>query len=429
MFTTCLRTLTVTLVSLASGATAPAGVRVVDANHGPGTFSTNVQSAIDASANGDLVLIRTGSYAGFSLFGKSLVISAESGANVFVTDESSISALANTQSATIRGLHFSAGTGCATVSDSAMRVFATQGRVEFEDCSFEGGSPSIWIASAVVALARCTVTGRDSSFDCLGGGPAPAGVAITCGNATLDLESCVLVGGDGAAAQLSPTIPGKWVGGNAGARALWVASGSAFVAGCALTGGDGGSGALDTLQPTPTCVGPGAGGFGLVVGTNGHVQTLDSTLASGAAGVPHAACSAPAPTPATFVEGAGSLTIIPGATNTLTASSPAREGQSVTVSIDGMPGASTLLFVGVLPGSTFVPAASTYLSMQSTPLFVVGLGNLSPSGSIAFATNVGSFLPFGAFAQCRLQCVTCDVGSGDCRFGSVSVITLLDASL
>src|SRR5262245_60159975 len=40
---------------------------IVDASNGPGTSFTSIQSAVDAAAAGDVILVRTGTYAGFSV--------------------------------------------------------------------------------------------------------------------------------------------------------------------------------------------------------------------------------------------------------------------------------------------------------------------------------------------------------------------------
>ena len=53
-----------------------ANVLVVDANNGPGTNYTNLQAAIDAAAEGDLLLVRAGSYQA-TISAKSLVVQAE----------------------------------------------------------------------------------------------------------------------------------------------------------------------------------------------------------------------------------------------------------------------------------------------------------------------------------------------------------------
>src|SRR4029079_1068647 len=63
---------------------ARAEVRVVDGTGAPGTFAT-IQSACDASSDGDTVLVKAGTYATFALVNKGITVSAYPGASVHVT--------------------------------------------------------------------------------------------------------------------------------------------------------------------------------------------------------------------------------------------------------------------------------------------------------------------------------------------------------
>ena len=60
---------------LAAGASAQS-VFVVAPVAGPGVFSTDIQPAVDAAANGDLVLVRAGTYFGFTIDGKGVSVVA-----------------------------------------------------------------------------------------------------------------------------------------------------------------------------------------------------------------------------------------------------------------------------------------------------------------------------------------------------------------
>ena len=59
-----------------------AGILVVDASGG-GDF-LDLQAAVDASVEGDTILVRAGTYAGFVATGKGLLVAAERGASVQV---------------------------------------------------------------------------------------------------------------------------------------------------------------------------------------------------------------------------------------------------------------------------------------------------------------------------------------------------------
>jgi pectin methylesterase-like acyl-CoA thioesterase len=64
---------------LAAGASAQS-VFVVAPVAGPGVFSTDIQPAVDAAANGDLVLVKAGTYSGFTIDAKGVSVIADAGA-------------------------------------------------------------------------------------------------------------------------------------------------------------------------------------------------------------------------------------------------------------------------------------------------------------------------------------------------------------
>jgi hypothetical protein len=62
------------------------GLHVVDDDGGPGVAFTDLQAAVDAAADGDLILVRSGTYAPILVDGRSLSIVADAGADVLVLD-------------------------------------------------------------------------------------------------------------------------------------------------------------------------------------------------------------------------------------------------------------------------------------------------------------------------------------------------------
>src|SRR5262245_23875185 len=99
----CLAPLLVAFASpLASAQNA--NVLVVDAAGGPGSAFTDIQPAINAAANGDIVLVRSGSYAGFEVQAKSVSIVADAGASVVVNSASTIKQLGDDQRVEVMGV-------------------------------------------------------------------------------------------------------------------------------------------------------------------------------------------------------------------------------------------------------------------------------------------------------------------------------------
>src|SRR5262245_31533670 len=68
-----------TLLALATTSFAQTKTWVVDDVLGPGVDFIEVQPAVDAASAGDVILVRPGSFGGFALQGKGLVITADAG--------------------------------------------------------------------------------------------------------------------------------------------------------------------------------------------------------------------------------------------------------------------------------------------------------------------------------------------------------------
>lgn len=156
---------------------------------------------------------------------------------------------------------------------------------------------------------------------------------------------------------------------------------------------------------------------------------LDSAFTAGIAGVPGMSCPAGAATPSIVLVGGASVTAVGGRTNELVAPSPVREAAASNLTLTGPIGATVVLFASPAPATTSVPAAESYLYAQLAPAFVLGLGTVPLSGTLTLPYTVPSGLPQQAFASVWVQCVTCPASPSPCRFGSPSVLTMLDASL
>ena len=74
---TTLRALSASL--LLAGSLAAQTVLVVDAAGGPGSQFTDIQPAIGAATDGTRILVRPGTYRGFTIVGKSLSVFGEPG--------------------------------------------------------------------------------------------------------------------------------------------------------------------------------------------------------------------------------------------------------------------------------------------------------------------------------------------------------------
>jgi hypothetical protein len=78
---------------------------------GPSPDFTVLQSAVDAAASGDMLLVRSGSYSDWSISGKALAIVAERTARAHIVGAGDILGLSSSQCVALRGLQlYSLGT-------------------------------------------------------------------------------------------------------------------------------------------------------------------------------------------------------------------------------------------------------------------------------------------------------------------------------
>lgn len=217
---------------------------VVDSAGGPGVNFTTIQEAVDAAADGDLVVVRGSptAYApaivmkGLRIVGQPKAglrpILAPGGYGFFVQY------LQANRPCTLAGFDAVPGAKLAVLSCAAPVVLDSIGSpgagftvtitqvssITVRDSTFEPGSGySLVTAQSTVVLSRCTLLGRNASL-AGGGTPALAGIVATLG--TVTLVDCTVTGGLGAGS----AYPGS--------AALGMALANATVTGLtSLTGG------------------------------------------------------------------------------------------------------------------------------------------------------------------------------------------------
>ena len=179
---------------LAASALGQGAVLVVDAAAGP---FTAIQPAIDAAADGDVVLVKAGTYPGFAVFAKGVTITADLGHVVNVNGTISIAYVAATQLVVVRGVRITVPFVPGTFTPSPMLV-NDAGAVWFEDCiiidsnlgptfsGFQGHGVAIDTCASVV-FTRCSITGSTGSI---------AGEGLHCVSSTVSLHDCTVRGPD-----------------------------------------------------------------------------------------------------------------------------------------------------------------------------------------------------------------------------------------
>lgn len=421
-------------------AMAQAGVIVVDASNGPGTDFTTLKAALAAAADGDLLLVRTGTYDGSHLMlNKAVSIVADSGAGVAITntDLTSLSTAALVVTGTINGSMLIQG--CTfqsvfltptTATGGALRIAtnSASGHVFVDDCAAIAavGNGIDVAGGSRTTLTRCFGTGGNTHVS----GPVAnsAGVGLfaspSIDGSFLSTFASDFTGGNGLdqPAALTPTL----LAGGSAIRASTLGSVRRFlVSGTSAQGGVGG----DTVFGPPNCTTPGTGGHGLEINAGFGPYLVDSTLAGGAAGTDQSTCGLTGtpgqPVAVTFLGlPPAPLVAQPGR---ISVASPVREGVAVTVSLQGPVNHAAFAVIGF--AQTHVFEASLSSSLVATPNAIVALGSLPPSGVVTLSTHAPA-MPVGVDAGIvYLQPITQDMSTGQATLGAPAALVILDESL
>ncbi len=323
----------------ASVAMAQSSVWVVDDDGGVGVDFLQISAAVNAAFDGDTILVREGCYDSVTIESKALVIQADRGAFVELRDANQVGSLIirelqAEQSVIVRGVH--ARHGSAGIAFfPALQIESCAGPVLVEDGSYSpapvghgtGNADAARVVdSASVTISRCSLDG----------------MASTTGNSRglISINSLVFLY-DSMVSNVESL---------AGEGAAWVTGGALYASGCQFQVNAIGSASGVVL----TDQSPGCCESQLRMGDPATGRFLDCTFAPGNNGE------------SVLVE-SGESTFLPGSATTFEVSSPAREGESFTLTFQGDPGAFVLLFLG----SKLGPGA--FLSSVNGPVLIAPL--------------------------------------------------------
>ena len=355
---------------LAATATAQS-VWVVDDDGGPGVDFTQISFAVNAAGEGDLVLVRDGTYLNFVVNGKSITVVADRGAqpiiNVYALIPIWVHDLAPGQEVYLRGLRF-VGTFfhfSEPFPAPSILIEDCAGEVWVEDCLFKSLGPTGSLGTAIdvnncagVNVTRCDITSNLADVLAFGS-------AISSRDSTLAVYDSILRGGRGFR---------PYFNSNGAGHGLRVVGGTIFVAGSVLQGGDGeallaGAGATD-------------GGDGLNVEGGAVVHVRDSSLAGGLGGTPTAGGSAGSPgVPTELIS--GSVTPVVSDARSMVIDSPVRSGtEPIVQTFTGNPGDLVYIMysaVGQAPGN-YIPVVHGAMVIDPTVIYGHVVGTIGPSG-------------------------------------------------
>lgn len=415
----------VLVASLLGFALAPVALRaqgavlVVDADAGP--YFT-VQSAVDAAADGDTILMHAGYYGRFVVAGRSLTIAAADGALVYCADDffsampNEIKDLAAADVVVLRGLQLVG----LTISGAA-------GTVWVEDCDLTyAGTPLVVEDSAGVVLVRDTFTANSGFIDPGAYFSQSATDAVRLTDSKVAMYDCTAKAGNGTnftTTVLGPAFPA------AGKDAIRVHGGELRMSGGSAIGGNGGNGGNGGLWG---CFAGREGGSGVhLVDGAAMLAVNDVVLQGGAGGAAPASCDAfgdpdsGAPGSPVLNQGTGSVTTLPGPARRLQVASPVSEGQVKHLLVSGAPGDAVLVLVGLQPRLAFKPAHVG--SLLSTPVvLVLPLGTLGNPAELDLPFSIVELGPGVATVHAVLQGAFKPAGGGHV-LGSGSVLIALDS--
>jgi hypothetical protein len=405
--------------------TAAAGqVWVVAPAAGPGVDFTNLQTAITSAANGDVLLLKSGSYSTgttspFQCSGKGLTLVEDAGHTATLTSPFSFFNVAIGQMACLRNIDV-----IAADAGVALSLNGCGGSIWIEGCTVTASStifPFLPAGEGLrasncadVKLTRCSMTGASITTS-LGAGLA----GVLANSSNLALYDCTCKGGDGSngAAVLSggdgATVNGGFL----------YASGTTFVGGKGGNGGPGGS-------PFTPCTNGSAGGHGLhISGAAPSAATLACAFIPGSGGAAGSGGTCvPGVGGSTVKVDSGTYTPLAGTAHSLVCSPTCREGQTFTLTFTGVPGELVIVDLGGFQGFTYFPDFRGVLVL-GFPLFTLVQGTLPASGTLVKSSSVIN--PLGATTEgvtLYLQSAYYSAANGLFQAGP-SATVLLDSSL
>lgn len=194
------------------------------------TFAT-IQLAVDAAAEGDVLLVGEGIYEQFTIDGKSLSIFAFDGpvtVDAEVGHTIQVRNLGPQQRVVLSGLRVEHVIGTWTWSSRGLHLDQNQGYVYVQDCDFVlqaassfdincispiGHPAAMVVDSSRVAFSRCTFQGHGGSESddwCSDSGASSTsgGAGVSCTRSTLAISGCNMTGGGGGGSSATGTEPG-----------------------------------------------------------------------------------------------------------------------------------------------------------------------------------------------------------------------------
>ncbi|MEM7515577.1 MAG: hypothetical protein AAF368_01450, partial [Planctomycetota bacterium] len=362
---------------------AHADVLIVRPDGGQGF--PDIQSAVDASAHGDTVLVQTGTYPGFEILDRTVSVVADFNAEVLVQNTVVIRDLSQGRTVLlsgleIRGLDRNVELGVSTqfqATTLALELSNNQGPVRVSQCTIRGGNADILGPNvqgvpiegsdgarvetcADVSFSNCILSGGSGGYTLdLFGVSGNSGAGLSARGSDVTVWDSMLTGGSSAA--------GYFMGGEGG-HACENINGFLTMATSSLFGGRGGDG----TDGVTGFAGPGGSAVFTSAGGTSYLSGVEATAGANGNGF-----SYPLP-PVLLFSGPGSLTRDDSIERVLSAPRIAIQANPLELTYRGKTGDSFRLYYGYSTSTLF-------RSIYPLPLLVARPGRLTddPLGTIS----------------------------------------------
>jgi hypothetical protein len=338
---------TLALVALASSTSAQ-DLWILDASGGPGADFTALSDAIAGAGEGDVILIRPGSYSEGTIDGKGLVLLGDGTGTVSI-HALTVTNLGPGGRLIARGLHVS---GWTILQDCA-------GSVWLEDSTFD--VPPFLFGGIHIERCDDVVLSRCATFPIY----PVSGSGARATESTVVVHDSILRGGHGIEGDdFFGISPGD------GGHGIALQDSTLVVAGSELIGGTGGAASCIFCGP------PGKSGDGIHAESS-TIQYVDSIFLGGGGAFPGQDVHLIAATIEKLANHALDLAT----------TAPATALSAVDVGFEGVPGALVFLGLGTGPASFTGPALLGQILIAG-PYAVVPVGAIGPGGTVQvrFAT-------------------------------------------
>lgn len=400
----------------------------------------DIQSAIGAAAEGDTILVKSGTYAGFSITDKALTLVVDANHNALVNGQIEVDNLSAGKCVSILGFAIQAG------GASAVRGQSDAGALRLGQCTISGADGASCAAGSLgasfdqcddVALYACTLRGGrgGNGAGCFFGGHG--GAAVGCVDSQITCCDCTLDGGDGGDGIFGGSSYNESsLGGHAGAG-LELLDGFCCASNSLIRGGDGGHGG----DGTSTCLGTspgngGDGGDGIHAGgappPTPNLWLMASTPAGGTGGAPGQPSSGgcwgdfyAGYDGSAVVAPAGALQQLGGSARVLSAPRVTRELQAVPIDFLGEPGDAVWVLFDRHPD--FAPDLPFHgVRLTQAPARLVSFGTIGASGILHRQFTLPDYGPLFPARVLHLQALFRDTSSVRYLAGA-SVLVELDS--